>query len=396
MKDRLSLLVADDECIIRRRVRCMLDDSFLIEEADSAQAARKASQRDFDAILLDVMFPDGNGIELCAEIKAKDPFKTVLISSSLDTLEAWNGAFDAGADGYLEKRELLGLDPRKTALTISNLVERNRLKRDAQETNRRQTELLSILSHDVRAPFQTLLGTVELLKKSNIPPNAAKNVETIYKCAKNQIAFINSLLELLRLESGKCEVQRYPLDLAVPVNQCVEAARILAEAKDLLLETQVISGNRKILGDIGKVCQLVNNLITNAVKFTPRGGKVLVTIQPCDEPEFPGVELMVEDNGLGIPEKDRSQIFERFHKGRARGTEGETGTGLGLAICKEIVQLLNGAIDIDDNHKAGTRIRVRFPSVSVDAKLLNRSCLSGPLKGNNNPETLHGSQGNQL
>ncbi len=396
MKDRLSLLVADDEYMIRRRVCCMLGDSFLIEEADSAQAARKASQKDFDAILLDVMFPDGNGIELCAEIKARDPFTTVLISSSLDTVDAWNGAFDAGADGYLEKRELLGLDPRKTALTISNLVERNRLKREAQETNRRQTELLSILSHDVRAPFQTLLGTVELLKKSEIPPSAAKNVETIYKCAKSQIAFINSLLELLRLESGKCEVKRYPLDLAVPVNQCVEAARILAAAKDIVLETQVTSGNRKILGDIGKICQLVNNLITNAVKFTPRGGKVLLSIQTSAGPGFPGVELVVKDNGLGIPEKDRSQIFQRFHKGRACGTEGETGTGLGLAICKEIVQLLYGTIDLDDNHKTGTLIRVRFPAASVDVELLKLSCLPGSVKGNSNPKIADGFRSNQI
>ena len=82
----------------------------------------------------------------------------------MESVDAWNEAFRAGADGYLEKRELLGLDPRKIVLMILNLVERNRLRRQAEETNRRQAELLSVLSHDVRAPFQTLLGTIELLK----------------------------------------------------------------------------------------------------------------------------------------------------------------------------------------------------------------------------------------
>jgi signal transduction histidine kinase len=123
----------------------------------------------------------------------------------------------AGADGYLEKRELLGLDPRKIVLMILNLVERNRLRRQAEETNRRQAELLSVLSHDVRAPFQTLLGTIELLKK-NPDHDATRNIETLYQCAKDQLAFINSLLEFLRLESGMAGFRRSPVDVNLPVN----------------------------------------------------------------------------------------------------------------------------------------------------------------------------------
>ena len=92
---------------------------------------------------------------------------------------------------------------------IMNLVERNRLRRQAEDTNRRQAELLSVLSHDVRAPFQTLLGTIELLKK-NPGHDATRNIETLYLCAKDQLAFINSLLEFLRLESGTVGLRVFP------------------------------------------------------------------------------------------------------------------------------------------------------------------------------------------
>ena len=207
MKNRLNVLLADDEDIIRRKVLMMLEDTFHFEQAATARAAREAAARGHDAILLDIVFPDGNGIEICREVKQRDPHSTVIITSSMESVDAWNQAFRAGADGYLEKRELLGMDPRKIVLMVLNLVERNRLRRQAAETNRRQAELLSVLSHDVRAPFQALLGTIELLKK-NPGTDATRNIETLYQCAKDQLAFINSLLEFLRLESGMAGLRR--------------------------------------------------------------------------------------------------------------------------------------------------------------------------------------------
>ncbi len=204
MTKKPFILLADDEAIIRRRVKMMLGDKFLIDEAPTANETRSAIAKNYDAILLDIVFPDGNGIEICSEIKKHDPHSTVVITSSMESIDAWNQAFDAGADGYLEKKDLLDLDPRKIALIIINLIERNRLRRQAQETNAKQAELLSVLSHDVRAPFQALLGTIELLKQSRIPPEAARNVETLHNCAREQLGFINALLELLRLESRNC------------------------------------------------------------------------------------------------------------------------------------------------------------------------------------------------
>lgn len=269
MSARLRLLIADDEPIIRQRVLLMLGAHFTIHEATTAAEVRAAASEEHDAIFMDILFPDGNGIEICREIKTRDPHKTVIITSSMETVEAWDEAFQAGADGYLEKRDLLHLDPRKIELMVCNLVERNRLRRQAEETNQRQTELLSVLSHDVRAPFQALLGTIELLRRNQMPPEIASNVENLYHCAKDQLAFINSLLELLRLESGVSGFRKFPVDINIPVSQSVQGLRVLASAKHISLGMELASDLPKVEGDVARIAQLVNNLLTNAIKFTP-------------------------------------------------------------------------------------------------------------------------------
>jgi signal transduction histidine kinase len=361
MKGALRLLVADDEPIIRRKICLMLQDKFRIDQADTASLAREAAKRNYDAILLDIMFPDGNGIDICKEIKEREPHSTVLMSSSMESVDAWNEAFTAGADAYLEKRELLSLDPRKITLLIESLVERNRLKRQAEELNRRQAELLSILSHDVRAPFQALLGTIDLLRRTNEPSTAAANIETLYQCARDQLAFINSLLELLRLESGTVGLRPFPLDVNLPVNQCMQTLRILASAKGIVLEASLDPDLPKVLGDLGRISQLLNNLLTNAIKFTPKGGLVKTITCSSTRGGIPGVEIRVEDSGVGIKPAERERVFQRFHRGRSKGTDGERGTGLGLSICKEIMQLHGGTLEADSRKPRGTAMIAWFP-----------------------------------
>jgi signal transduction histidine kinase len=364
--NRLHVLVADDETIIRRKVCLMLEPRFKIDQAESVASVHKKQLNCYDAFLLDIMFPDGNGIDLCRTIKQSNPHSTVLISSSMETVDAWNDAFAAGADGYLEKRELLNLNPRKIALMIENLVERNRLRRQAEELNRRQAELLSVLSHDVRAPFQALLGTIELIRRTNEPSFTAEKIETLYQCAKDHLGFINSLLELLRLESGSSGLRRMSLDLNLPVNQCAQSLRVLAEAKNISIETDLQPDITKIQGDLGRIAQVLNNLLSNAIKFTPSGGTVKILTRSHDENGIPGAYVRVTDSGTGIKPEELQKIFQRFYRGRARGTQGESGTGLGLAICKEIMQLHGGSLEAESREQHGTAITAWFPCDTIE------------------------------
>lgn len=361
MTNKPLILLADDEAIIRRRVRMMLGDKFLIDEAPTANETRAAIGENYEAILLDIVFPDGNGIEICSEIKKHDPHSTVIITSSMESIDAWNQAFQAGADGYLEKKDLLELDPRKIALIIMNLIERNRLRRQAQETNEKQAELLSVLSHDVRAPFQALLGTIELLKQSRIPPEAARNVEALHNCAREQLGFINALLELLRLESRTTDLHWLSININLPVNQCIQSLAVLASQKRITVETDLARDVPQMMGDIGRIAQLVNNLMTNAIKFTPSGGKIIVSTQLAQRNGIIGLQISIGDTGIGIAAKEQEKIFRRFYRGREPGTEGERGSGLGLAICNKIMQLHGGSLEISSEKNKGTMATAWFP-----------------------------------
>ncbi len=358
---RLSLLLADDEDLIRQRVGLMLGDSFSIEEASTAKTAREAASKGYDIILLDIMFPDGNGVEICREIKKANPHSTIVISSSMETLDAWNQAFEAGADGYLEKRELLNTDPRKIVLMINSLVERNRLRKQAEEINKRQTQLLSVLTHDVRAPFQALLGTMELLRKSDIPQSLCENVDRMFKSAKTQLTFINSLLELLRLESRVAELRLFPTDLNLAVNQSIQTMNTLAVAKNISVQSELARDLPKISGDIGQVTRVMNNLLSNGIKFTERGGMIKVTTRKSLRESVNGVEAVVEDNGVGVSVQERPKLFAPFHRGREKGTDGEIGSGLGLSICREIMALHRGSIELDGSPVNGSVFRLWFP-----------------------------------
>lgn len=364
MADRLSILVADDEAIIRRKACMILGDAFDVHEAGSAHEARDRLTHAYDAILLDIVFPDGNGIDLCRECKEAYPFRTVVMTSSLESVDAWNDAFAAGADYYLEKREFLALHPRKVALLLCNLIERNRLRQQAEETAERHADLLSVLSHDVRAPFQALLGTVEMLRKSSIPPDAQTQVENLFQCTKDQLAFINSLLDFLRLESGMVGLRCMPLDVNLPVNQSLQQLAILARAKEIQIRSELAFDIPKIQGDIGRISQVMNNLLTNAIKFTPRNGSITVRTGHCERNGTSGVEIVVKDTGVGIRAGEAHTIFQRFRRGRAEGTEGERGTGLGLSICKEVTERHGGVIELESREDKGTAARVWFPSAT--------------------------------
>ncbi len=369
MGSRMRLLIADDEPIVRDTVRLLLGNIYDIEQTDSGEGLRKIVTRDFDAILLDIMFPDANGIDLCKELKSSYPHLTIVISSSMETVDAWNSAFEAGADSYIEKRELLNQDPRKISLMINNLVERNRLRKQTEEQNKWQAELLSVLSHDVRAPFQSVLSSLDRLRKSHLEPELERLVDTTLQSARQQLSFINALLELLRLESGMVSLRLTRFDPNLPVSQSVQTLKSLISEKGIELKLNLGKALPKFEADIAQVARMVTNLLGNAIKFTHRAGKIEVSTQRAQKYDIEGIEIVVKDNGIGINEIDKPKIFDKFHRCRDKGVQGETGSGLGLAICKELAQLHNGTISVDSHVGKGSEFRIWLP--------LESSALSG-------------------
>ncbi|MGC8605883.1 MAG: sensor histidine kinase, partial [Desulfomonilaceae bacterium] len=187
------------------------------------------------------------------------------------------------------------------------------------------------------------------------------NVDRMFESANQQLAFINSLLELMRLDSGLTQLRLSPTDLNLAVNQSVQTMKTFAIAKNLAIETNLQPHLPKVPGDIGQVTRILNNLLSNAVKFTNRGGKIQIDSHEISKKGIGGVEIVITDDGIGITEQSRTRLFSPFNRGREKGTDGEVGSGLGLSICKELMELHNGTIELESSPGKGSVFKLWFP-----------------------------------
>ena len=135
----------------------------------------------------------------------------------------------------------------------------------------------------------------------------------------------------------------------------------LALAKNISIRSELTHDLPKISGDLGQVTRVMNNLLSNGIKFTERGGMIKVRTSESLREGIGGVEAVVEDNGVGVSDQERPKLFAPFHRGREKGTDGEIGSGLGLSICKEIMELHRGSIELDNSALNGSRFRLWFP-----------------------------------
>jgi signal transduction histidine kinase len=231
------------------------------------------------------------------------------------------------------------------------------------ELNRMKDEFLAIVSHDLRSPLSGIvLGVETMIAQDNrIPPEKRLELlKQIAACAAEQITFVNDLLAIARNEAERDKLDLAKLRLSELAADALRNIAFNADAKGIQVELQVAPDEPPVEGDRQRLLQLLNNLLTNAVKFTPTSGRIVVDISP----QGSMVRLKVSDSGVGIPPEQLPHIFERYHRGRRTGTAGETGTGLGLVIAKQVVELHHGSITVESTPGTGTTAIVHLPAAS--------------------------------
>ncbi|HET7091515.1 MAG TPA: ATP-binding protein [Anaerolineae bacterium] len=233
---------------------------------------------------------------------------------------------------------------------ISNLKELDRIKSD----------FISIVSHDLRTPLTTIRGYVELLPRVG-PLNDMQQqfVERIERSMVNIVDLIADLLDVSRIEAG-LDKEMEPTDLAKAVREVSASLRSAAEAKRQVLSVDV-SPLPKILGNGRRLEQVVANLVGNAIKYTPEGGRIDVSLQ--EDGEF--VVLRVRDTGIGITPEDQSRIFDKFYRVETDATLAIAGTGLGLSIVKSIVEKHKGRVWVDSEPGVGSVFTVVLPKYAA-------------------------------
>lgn len=228
---------------------------------------------------------------------------------------------------------------------------------EAERTARMKDEFVSTLSHELRTPLNAILGWVGILKQDQSSDTLERAVEVIDRNARRQSQMIDDLLDVSRIISGKLRIDVQRVDLASVIDEALASARPAADAKGVRL-TKVLGSAGVIQGDPGRLQQIVWNLVVNAIKFTPRDGRVQVTLRRVNS----HVEVEVSDTGQGIRPEFLPHVFQRFRQADASSTRKHGGLGLGLAIVKNLAELHGGSVDAaSEGEGRGATFTVRLP-----------------------------------
>jgi signal transduction histidine kinase len=323
-----------------------------------------------DLFLLDVMMPDVDGFDLAIMFKS-DPQLTdipIIFISAISDAEAKMKSFDLGGVDYITKpfqREEVSLRVefhlRLRKLEMERITYIDKLQqreKELEELNKEKDNILRVVSHDMRNPLNGIMGISGLLKEDfNEDSETYELLHLVEKSGEGLLSLVNDLIDVAGIEAGNVDARFQSVDVCSLVMKCIELNRPASFAKkvELLFDCPGKPLNAEI--DKSKLKQIVNNLISNAIKFTPREGTVKLKI--CKKGDT--FELIVSDTGIGIPKESQKNLFARkTHKQRS-GTDGEKGTGLGMTIIKSLIELHEGSIDVSSEEGKGTTFSVTIP-----------------------------------
>jgi signal transduction histidine kinase/DNA-binding response OmpR family regulator len=248
------------------------------------------------------------------------------------------------------------------AIAIDNarLLEREQRARAAAESaSRAKDEFLAVLSHELRTPLNAVYGWARMLQSGQLQgADLRRALEVIMRNASAQVQLIDDMLDVSRIVTGKMRLDVRPVELKPVVEAALDAVRPAVEAKELRLQAVLDPQAFGVMGDPDRLQQVVWNLLINAVKFTPRGGRIQVHLLRANS----HVEIVVSDTGQGIAPDVLPHVFERFHQADSTSTRRHSGLGLGLALVRHLVELHGGAVTADsEGPDCGSTFTVRLP-----------------------------------
>jgi signal transduction histidine kinase len=380
------IVLADDNADMRAYLCELLAPYYsVVPTSDGAAALEAVRSKRPDLVLCDVMMPRLDGFGLLAALRADESLRgmPVILLSARAGEEARIEGLDAGADDYLVKpfsaRELLarvGAMLERSATTGQLAQEREQLlgaeraaRADAESAIRAKDEFLATLSHELRTPLSNIVSWAGVLQRKYTADDEQLNrgLRVIVDNAMAQSQIIADLVDISRIVAGKVVLELKPIDLADLATLTVNAQRPAADAKGITLDLELQQeGAAVVLADATRLQQVMWNLLANALKFTPTGGRIELLLRANGGRE---IEIEVRDTGEGIAPEVLPYVFDRFRQADSGAARRYGGLGLGLAIVKQLVELHGGEVSASSPGPGrGTSFVVRIPAYRPDVR----------------------------
>lgn len=357
-----TILHVDDDEANRYAVRRILEKAGfnVIEAASGYEGLSQAKTFMPELIVLDIKLPDIDGFEVCRKIKADIDLNSIPVlqtSASFVSSEHKVTGLDSGADGYLAQPIEAGV----LVATVKSLLRIRKAEKLATNAMRSREEVLAIVSHDLRNPLSFIMLQSKVMERGLLDGKLTLD-EAVYRmkrinnsCLKMN-RLIQDILDVSSMDVGDLKLvkNKFPLSaLLNDVKTYYEEIALQSEIS-LTIDANDLQDN-EIYGDRERLQQVIGNLVSNSLKFTPSGGEVSITVEK-DKNEF---TFKVSDTGSGISPKDLPNVFNRYWQGHP---ERKSGYGIGLSIVKGITEAHNGNVKIESEEGKGTTVTLTIPT----------------------------------
>lgn len=367
------ILVVDDVTKNLQVVGTMLRNAGfeVMPTTSGAQALERVRAQLPDLILLDLMMPEMDGLEVCRRLKA-DPATQqipVIFLTASNEMEHLVQGFEVGAVDYVTKP----FNPPELLARVRTHIELRQARERLREMNNEKNEFMGIAAHDLRNPLGAVKGYAEIiLEEASVMAESSLEVrersrkeicdcaERVRLTADRMAGMVQNLLDANRIERGEFKLNVAATDLSGLLASVVETHRPRATAKEQTIHLQIDHSATNVCVDSGVMVQVLENLVSNAVKYSPPGKSIVVRLK-----KEPGtVRCEVQDEGPGLSVEDQKKLFGKFARLSAKPTGGEQATGLGLSIVKKMVEAMKGRVWCESEPGKGATFVVQLPTAA--------------------------------